>query len=254
MPALKLRAENAPSHRSGRLSLDFVPRCASAALFPVKTWRRLLQSNLSHGGTIGLSQYGDPAGLPSLRSSIANHLATTRRIATDPSRIIIVNGAQEELSIAARLFLDRTTLAVVEEPCHQSVVYAFEASGSEVASVPVDHEGLVPEDLPKRKTSLIHLTPSHQFPTGHALAPARRNDIVAWARHYGCYILEDDCDSDLRYEGSPLQAIAATAPDCTIYLGTFSRTLGAGLRLGYMVVPEQLAGVAAVAEESSQQG
>ena len=71
---------------------------------------------------------------------------------------------------------------------------------------------------------------------------------MAWARRYGCYILEDDRDGDLRYEGSPLQAIAALAPDCTIYLGTFSRSLGAGLRLGYMVVPEQLAGVVAAAK------
>ena len=105
-----------------------------------------------------------------------------------------------------------------------------------------------PDELPQRPTALLYVTPSHQYPTGHMLSLARRHAIVAWARRYGCYILEDDRDGDPRYDGSPLQAIAAHAPDCTIYLGTFSRTLGAGLRLGYMVVPEQLAGVVAAAK------
>ena len=235
-------------HGRGRLTLDFFPRRANAALFPIKTWRRLLQSNLSHGGNLGLAHYGDPAGLPSLRSSIANHLATSRGIAADPSRIIIVSGVQEGVSIAARLFLGRGLLSAIEDPCHQGVAFAFQAMGAEIASVTIDEDGLIPDELPQRPTALLYLTPSHQFPTGHTLSPMRRNDIVAWARRKGCYILEDDCDSDLRYEGSPQQAIAATAPDCTIYLGAFSRTLGAGLRLGYMVVPEQLAGAITAAK------
>ncbi len=254
LPALAPRAQTPSNQGRNRLSLDFFPRRASSALFPLKTWRRLLQSNLSHGGNIGLSQYGDPAGLPSLRSSIANHLATSRGIAADPSRIIIVGGVQEGVSIAARLFLERGALSVVEDPCPQGAAFAFEAMGAEIASVPVDYEGLIPDDLPQRPAALLYLTPAHQFPTGTTLSPARRNEIVAWARRHGCYILEDDCDRDLIYEGSPLQAIAATAPDCTIYLGSFSRTLGAGLRLGYMVVPEQLAGVVSAAKSLLNNG
>jgi GntR family transcriptional regulator / MocR family aminotransferase len=254
MPALKPRAQSSSSHRRSRLSMDFVPRRANPALFPIKLWRRLLQSNLSHGGAVGLSHYSDPAGLPALRSSIANHLATSRRIAADPGRVIIVSGVQEAISIAARLFLDRATLSAVEEPCFQGAAFAFEAMGAEVASVAVDYEGLIPDALPRRPTALIYVTPAHQFPTGHTLSPVRRSALVAWARRCGCYILEDDCDSDLRYEGSPLQAIAGTAPDCTIYLGTFSRTLGAGLRLGYMVVPEQLAGVVTAAKSLLSNG
>jgi GntR family transcriptional regulator / MocR family aminotransferase len=208
----------------------------------------LLQANLSHGGNSGLSQYGDPAGLPALRSAIADHLATTRGIAADPGRIVIVSGAQEGISIAARLFLNHGTPSAIEDPCYQGAAFAFEATGSEVASVAVDFDGLIPEELPQRPTALLYVTPSHQYPTGHTLSLDRRHAIVGWARRYGCYILEDDRDGDLRYEGSPLQAIAATAPDCTIYLGSFSRSLGAGLRLGYMVVPEQLAGVVTAAK------
>jgi len=248
MPPLPLRVPNLIDKQRNRLSFDFFPGRTNAALFPIKTWRRLLQANLSHGGSVGLSQYGDPAGLPALRSAIADHLATTRGIAADPSRIVIVNGAQEGISLAARLFLNHGTPSAIEDPCYQGAAFAFEATGSEVASVAVDFEGLIPDELPQRPTALLYVTPSHQYPTGHLLSLERRHAIVAWARRYGCYVLEDDRDGDLRYEGSPLAAIAANAPDCTIYLGTFSRTLGAGLRLGYMVVPEQLAGVVAAAK------
>ena len=248
MPPLPLRVPNVVDPQHNRLSVDFFPGRPSAALFPVKTWRRLLQGNLSHGGSIGLSHYGDPAGLPALRSAIADHLATTRGIAADPARIVIISGAQEGISIAARLFLNHGTPSAIEDPCYQGAAFAFEATGSEIASVAVDFEGLIPQELPQRPTALLYVTPSHQYPTGHTLSLDRRHAIVAWARRYGCYILEDDRDGDFRYEGSPLQAIAASAPDCAIYLGSFSRTLGAGLRLGYMVVPEQLAGVVAAAK------
>jgi GntR family transcriptional regulator/MocR family aminotransferase len=248
LPPLPLRVQNVVDPQRNRLSFDFFPERSSAALFPVKTWRRLLLSNLSHGGSIGLSQYGDPAGLPALRAAITDHLATTRGIAADPGRIVIVTGAQEGISIAARLFLHHGTPSAIEDPCYQGAAFAFEATGSEIASVGVDFEGLIPQELPQRPTALLYITPSHQYPIGYTLSLERRHAIVAWARRYGCYILEDDRDVDFRYEGSPLQAIAASAPDCTIYLGTFSRTLGAGLRLGYMVVPEQLVGVVAAAK------
>ena len=248
MPPLPLRVQNVVDGQRSRLSFDFFPGRPNPALFPVKTWRRLLQANLSHGGNRGLSHYGDPAGLPALRSAIADHLATARGIAADPGRIVIINGAQEGISLAARLFLNHGTPSAIEDPCYEGAAFAFEATGSEITSVAVDFDGLIPDELPQRPTALLYVTPSHQYPTGHTLSLARRHVIVAWARRYGCYILEDDRDGDPRYDGSPLQAIAAHAPDCTIYLGTFSRTLGAGLRLGYMVVPEQLAGVVAAAK------
>ncbi len=248
MPPLPLHVQSMVDRQRNRLSFDFFPGRPSPALFPVKTWRRLLQTALSHGGGTGMSQYGDPAGLPALRSAIADHLATTRGIAADPGRIVVTNGAQEGISIATRLFLNHGTPSAIEDPCYQGAAFAFEATGSEITSVAVDFEGLIPEELPRRPTALLYVTPPHQYPIGHTLSLDRRYAIVAWARRYGCYVLEDDRDGDLRYEGSPLQAIAASAPDCTIYLGTFSRTLGAGLRLGYMVVPEHLAGVVAAAK------
>jgi GntR family transcriptional regulator/MocR family aminotransferase len=241
MPLRQARRQTASLPMRSRLMFDFFPGRPSAELFPLKTWRRLLQANLSHGGAAGLTHFGDPAGLPALRTAIANHLSTSRGIVADPSRIVIVSGVQEGLNIAARLFLARGTLGVVEDPCYQGAALAFEAAGAEVASVAVDQDGLIAELLPKRTTSLLYLTPSHQYPTGVTLSAERRSDIIAWARRYGCYLLEDDYDCDIRYEGSHLTPLAALAPDCTIYLGTFSKSLGGGLRLGYLVVPEHLA-------------
>jgi GntR family transcriptional regulator / MocR family aminotransferase len=239
---LRPRTVQAPSHANrNRLLFDFFPGRPSADLFPLKTWRRLLQANLSHGGAAGLTQYGEPAGLPALRTAIANHLAAARGIMADPSRIVIVSGIQEGLTIAARLFLSRGALSVVEDPCYLGAAKAFEAADSEVISVAVDQDGLNPELLPQRTASLLYTTPSHQYPTGATLSAARRTDIVAWARRYGCYIIEDDYDCDIRYLGSHLMPLAALAPDCTIYVGTFSKSLGAGLRLSYMVVPERIA-------------
>lgn len=241
MPLRHARAPE-PRHPPGnRLLFDFSPGRPSAELFPLKTWRRLLQANLSHGGASGLSQYGDPAGLPALRTAIANHLAASRGISADPSRIVVLSGIQEGLNIAARLFLARGTLAVVEDPGYRGAVLAFEAAGAEVTGVAVDQDGLIADLLPKQTASLLFLTPSHQYPTGATLSAERRVEIVSWARRHGCYIIEDDYDCDIRYEGSHLPPIAASAPDCTLYVGTFSKSLGGGLRLGFMVVPEPIA-------------
>jgi GntR family transcriptional regulator/MocR family aminotransferase len=241
MPLRQARALSSPHAPGNRLLYDFFPGRPSAELFPLKTWRRLLQNNLSHGGGTGLTQYGDPSGFPALRTAIANHLAVARGIVADPSRVVIVSGVQEGLALAARMYLARGALSVIEDPCYQGAALVFEAAGAEVASVAVDQDGLIPDYLPQRTASLLYTTPSHQYPTGATLSSERRTAVIDWARRYGCYVIEDDYDCDIRYQGSHLPPLAALAPDCTIYIGTFSKSLGAGLRLGYMVVPEQIA-------------
>ena len=118
MPLRHARAPGVSHPVRNRLLYDFFPGRPSPDLFPLKTWRRLLQNNLSHGGGAGLTQYGEPAGLAGLRTAIANHLAVARGIVADPSRIVIVSGVQEGLNLAARLYLARGALSVVEDPCY----------------------------------------------------------------------------------------------------------------------------------------
>jgi GntR family transcriptional regulator/MocR family aminotransferase len=240
-PRRQPRAPDLVNRNRSRLSFDFFPGQPSASLFPLKTWRRLLQSALSQGGAAGLAHYGDPAGSSALRSGVAAHLASTRGVVVDPGCIVIVNGVQEAINIAARLFLGPDAIALVETPCYQGAAFAFQASGAELIGIPVDEDGLRVDLLPEAPAGLIYLTPSHQYPTGYVLSLERRERLIAWARRNGCYILEDDYDGDFRYDGSPLPAIAAIAPECALYLGTFSKSLGAGLRIGYIAAPPEIA-------------
>lgn len=219
---------------------DFVPGRPNADFFPVKIWRRLLQGRLSYGGSLGMSEHGDAAGLPALRAAIAEHVSVSRGIVTDPGQVLVVGGIQEALSLTARMLVKPGAIVVTEDPCYREVGFVFAGAGARLVGVPVDEDGLVTADLPEAGAALLCLTPAHQYPMGHALSPERRAQAIAWARRVGCYIVEDDYDSAYQYDGSPMQAMAGTAQDCTIHLGTFSTTLGAGLRLGYMILPPRL--------------
>ncbi|HUN52163.1 MAG TPA: aminotransferase class I/II-fold pyridoxal phosphate-dependent enzyme [Candidatus Sulfotelmatobacter sp.] len=224
----------------GGISFDFSPTAPGAAVFPLKTWRRLLQGALARGGANGLTQAGDPGGLAGLRLALSQHLAEARGIVADPAQILVLSGIREGIALASRLLLEPGRLVVVENPAYRGAAGAFAMAGAASLPVPVDEDGLVAEALPARGATLLYLTPSHQYPTGHTLSLTRRQAVADWARRQGCYILEDDCDGDFRFEGPPLPAIASLAPDCTIHVGSFARSLGAGVRLGYMVAPPAL--------------
>ncbi|MCJ2068550.1 aminotransferase class I/II-fold pyridoxal phosphate-dependent enzyme, partial [Methylobacterium sp. J-030] len=233
------RAPNLVGEHHQRLTFDFFPGRPNPSLFPTRAWRRHLVACLS-GGAQELVRYGDPAGEFGLRAALCAHLAASRAIAADPNQVLILNGAQEGLSLCAHVLLRRGATALVESPSVQGAVFAFEAAGADVIAVLVDQDGLRTADLPDVVADIVHVTPAHQFPTGAVLSLERREVLAAWARRHESIVLENDCVGDLRYEGSPLPAVAALAPDCTIHVGSFSKTLGAGLRLGYMVVPPRL--------------
>jgi GntR family transcriptional regulator/MocR family aminotransferase len=226
-----------PSADQHRLSFDFHPGRTNANLFPLRTWRRLLLAALTAGGAAEVSRLGDPSGLVELRTALSTFLSATRGMLADPARIIITAGAQEAFGLIARALLDPGALAVVEDPCYAGAAHAFLAAGAEIVRAPLDGDGLRLDAVPPGKAALVYVTPAHQYPTGLVMPLHRRREVVAWAAASECVIVEDDYDGDIRYEGSPLPAIAGAAPDRTIHVGSFSNTLGVGLRLGYMVVP-----------------
>lgn len=212
------------------------PRC-----FPLRAWRRLLLQRLASAGP-ALSEYQHPAGLAELRQTIAEHLGPARGMNVRPAQIVIVNGIQEALNIVARLLVDKRTPVAIENPCYQGALSTFESYGAEMLPVPVDEHGIRTMELPDRPVSLIYVTPSHQFPTGGTLPLDRRQELLSWACRVGAYIVEDDYDSDVCFDGPPLTALAGLDSSKTvIYLGTFSKSMGASLRLGYLVVPLELA-------------
>ena len=222
--------------------IDFVVGRPDAATFPAKLWKRILDQKIEHGHA-GMTRYNDPAGLPELRQAIADHLGPARGINVSPEQIIIVGGIQEALSLISRLLVASETSVAIESPCYQGAALVFRAARAQITPVPVDRAGLDVGQLPEGPVSLIYVTPSHQYPLGSTLSLERRFKLLEWAWTSGAYIIEDDYDSDFRYRGSPLFALAGLdRHESVIYLGTFSKSIGAGIRTGYIVAPSALAG------------
>jgi len=229
--------ENPNRHK---LVIDFWVGRPDPHSFPTKAWRRLMLHHLSLAGS-NLTEYSDPAGILELRQAIADYLGPTRGINTTPEQIIIVNGSQEALNVVSRLLIKEGTRVVTECPCYQGAAYLFESYGAQLKPVPVDKSGIEIEKLPLTRTGLAYVTPSHQYPMGATLTLERRVRLLDWAWEVGAYIVEDDYDGDFRHHGSPLTAVAGLDQHgCVIYIGTFSKSIGAGLRLGYLVVPNEL--------------
>lgn len=223
-----------------RLAIDFWVGRPDPHSFPTKSWRRRLLHNLAFAGA-NLTEYSNPVGILKLRSAIADFLGPARGIKVEPDQVVVVNGSQAALNLVARLLIEKGTTVVVEQPCYQGAAFVFESYGATLQAVPVDDRGIDTEQLPDKPASLAYLTPSHQYPLGVTLSLGRRLRLLDWAWKSGAYLIEDDYDNDFRHNGSPLIALAGLdVHGCVIYLGTFSKSIGAGIRLGYMVVPPEL--------------
>lgn len=223
-----------------RLAIDFWVGRPDPHSFPTKSWRRRLLHNLAFAGA-NLTEYSNPVGILKLRSAIADFLGPARGIKVEPDQVVVVNGSQAALNLVARLLIEKGTTVVVEQPCYQGAAFVFESYGATLQAVPVDDRGIDTEQLPDKPASLAYLTPSHQYPLRVTLSLGRRLRLLDWAWKSGAYLIEDDYDNDFRHNGSPLIALAGLdVHGCVIYLGTFSKSIGAGIRLGYMVVPPEL--------------
>lgn len=219
-------------------------RYGSAALdeFPNEIWRRLLSVHARQASRDTLG-YAFPAGYLPLRMALADYLKRARGLHCDADQIIIVNGAQQAIDLAARVLLDPGDAVVVEEPHYPGATKTFEANGAHLLRLATDAQGLDTAQLPPASAGarLAYVTPCHQFPSGTILPLERRQALLDWAARTGAWVLEDDYVSEFRYEGKPLEPLQALdRQGRVIYAGTFSKTLFPSLRLGYLVLPRSL--------------
>jgi GntR family transcriptional regulator / MocR family aminotransferase len=211
-------------------------------LFPAQAWARCAARVLKPL-TGELASYPPPQGLAVLREQIAAHLAATRGLVADAGCVVITSGTQQALRIAAELLMDPGDAAWVEDPGYIAGRGALIAAGARPIPVPSDGEGLdVAAGIAKAPAARLALVaPSHATPLGGALPIARRLALLDWATTANAWILEDDCDSEFRWEGRPLPPLASLdTAGRVIYCGTFSKTLAPALRLGFAVVPAPL--------------
>jgi GntR family transcriptional regulator / MocR family aminotransferase len=217
---------------------DFRPGIPDAELFPYQTWRRLLAQQLRPAAVAG-GAYGDPAGHPDLRRAIARHVGVSRGVQTAAGQVV-TNGTQQAVDLVARVLLEPGDRVAVETPGYWPLGRLLASLGAEVFPVPVDAEGLVVEAIPPG-VRLVTVSPSHQFPLGMAMSLPRRMALLAWAERHGAAIVEDDYDSEFRYNGRPIDPLQTLDPHGRVlYVGSFSKTMLATLRLGFVVVPEPL--------------
>jgi GntR family transcriptional regulator/MocR family aminotransferase len=205
-------------------------------------WRRLTARSLRTLSRTHLG-YGDPRGLPELRSALATYLASHRAVRCDPEQIIITSGTQHAIDLVMRVLLPAGSDAWIEDPGYPLTREALAATGVTLHPVPVDLQGLDVEAgmrmAPRARAAFV--TPSHQFPTGVVLSMARRLALIDWARRTEAWIIEDDYASEFRYGGPPLAALQGLDGNArTLYVGTLNKPLFPGLRVGYLVVPEAL--------------
>ncbi|MFZ4876183.1 PLP-dependent aminotransferase family protein [Janthinobacterium sp. Mn2066] len=223
----------------------FAPGVPALDAFPLMQWRRMLDRAWRAISPRQLN-YGDPAGEPQLRVAIAEHLRAARGVVCDAGQVFITDGTQSSLEVCLRAFADQGDTLWIEHPGYGGALAAGRAAGLDVVGIPVDADGMASSDndwiaTPPR---LIYTTPSHQYPTGSVLSPARRMVLLERARAAGALILEDDYDSEFRHGGPPLAAMQGLVNDApVVYLGTFSKTMFPALRIAFIVVPAMLATV-----------
>lgn len=218
----------------------FIPGVPDVTEFPQHKLDRIAARWRRHPPAQWLS-YASGGGHPDLRGALARYLRQARSVVCDADQILITEGVHQAVDLASRMLADHGQRAWLEEPGYWGVRGVLAMNGLRVDAVPVDEEGLrLPDtgDPPQ----LIFVTPSHQYPLGSVMSLPRRLRLLEYARQHGCWIVEDDYDSEFRFSGHAipsLQGLTGDAP--VIYIGTFSKTLYPGLRVAYMVLPPGLA-------------
>lgn len=220
---------------------DLRPHRIAEDLFPWEAWRDATEAALArHRDILG----GTPpaVGFPLLREAITAHVRRYRGVDCSPEQVVVVTGSQQGLNLLAHLLLAPGDRVAVEDPGYPAATLALEVHGSRVSRIPVDMDGLSVDALAQAGYHrLVYVTPSHQHPTGATLSLSRRLALLELAERDRAIVVEDDYDSEFRYEGSPVESLQGLdRAGLVIYAGTFSKSVLPGLRIGFVVLPEPL--------------
>lgn len=236
------RVAETPLHEDTRRVRAFRGGQPDVLAFPLGAWRRLLSHRLGRRGA-RLLDYGEAQGYRPLREAIAAHAAASRGVRCGPGQVIVLSSSQQAHDLAARLLVDPGDQVWLEDPCYQGALGAMRGAGAAVVPVPVDEAGMdvAAGRAAAPRARLAVVTPSHQYPLGVTLSLERRLALLDWAAAAGALVLEDDYDSEYRYEGRPIAAIQGLdRAGRVLYVGTFTKMLYPSLRLAYLIVPDAL--------------
>lgn len=216
------------------LSADF-------SSFPIKQWQRL-QNKYWRTPYPHMLDYVSDGGYAPLRKAVAHYLRVSRGVQVEPDQIIITTGTQQSLMLCSMVLADPLDKVWMEDPVYWGAWKVFTASGLSIHPIGLDNEGMAPNEADQNfKPRLIYTTPSHQYPTGTVMSLSRRHQLLQLAHHHQAWLLEDDYDSEYRFSGPPLSSLAGLDPNGRVlYMGTFSKVLFPGIKLGYLVVPKNL--------------
>jgi GntR family transcriptional regulator / MocR family aminotransferase len=220
--------------------IDFRSGLPDLTLFPRKEFGRLYQSVCNNLPEKAL-RYHSPAGVTELRQAITDYLFRTRGLYCDPNNLMIVSGSTQGLSLVSKLLYNNKKRVLAENPTHPGLINVISRAGFPVTGINVDDYGMNTDLLkPYDNIAFIYTTPSHQYPLGGILPIKRRLSLIRYAISNNCYIVEDDYDSEFRYGGQPVNSLCELNPQRVIYIGTFSKILSPSLRIGYLILPDEL--------------
>ena len=261
-PAMVSPSPPAPGRHPSEppLIADFEPGMPDLSSFPRTDWAWAIKQACTKAASADLG-YGDPRGSSVLREVLAGYLRRVRAAAASPAQMIISTGFAQGVNLVLRALACQCGVSCVafEDPGYGSAqadetVRAVLAMGIHVTYVPVDEHGIVVGALAASGAQAVVVTPAHQSPTGVVLSPARRHALTDWARRGGGYVIEDDYDSEFRYDKEPVGVVQGLAPDQVFLLGTASKALAPAVRLGWVHAPQPLASAVAAEKEMSDRG
>ena len=232
--------QNEASPNARTYFTDFTSNATSVEKFPFSLWAHLMRKVLNSSDE-KLLQRISVHGAFELRCAVAEYLLEFRNMDVRPEQIVIGSGTENLYAMIVQL-LGREKLYAVENPGYRKVANVFKINGAECIPVEIDGQGINPALLEKVKADVVHVSPSHHFPTGIVMPVRRRLELLEWAqKKNGRFIIEDDYDSEFRFNGKPLQTLQSYDKNGrVIYINTFSKTLSPSFRISYMVLPLEL--------------